>query len=139
MEVDGEDDEVELKNPKARYDSGILPMSKAIKKSPKKSVSKLAENDKKSVKQNSRVKGSPTTNLATEPNILKKRTQSAVHDFYYKRTCFRTMTLYYKTAFMPFLKKWKSMHRKPDMNEVLIKYAMAQFPGLIESMKSKSA
>ena len=49
------------------------------------------------------------------------------------------MTLYYKTAFMPYLKKWKSMHRKPSMNEVLIKFTLEQFPGLLESIPSKRA
>ena len=29
-------------------------------------------------------------------------------DFYFKRTSFRTMTLYFKTVFKPFFETWKS-------------------------------
>lgn len=33
-------------------------------------------------------------------------------DFYFKRTSFRTMTLYFKTAFKPFFERWKADRRK---------------------------
>ena len=38
---------------------------------------------------------------------------------------------------MPHLKKWKSLHRKPPMNEVIFRYSLHQFPGLLQNMPTE--
>lgn len=44
-------------------------------------------------------------------------------DFYFKRTCFRTMTLYFKTAFKPFYDLCRSKRKKQPVSEFIVKYA----------------
>lgn len=45
-------------------------------------------------------------------------------DFYFKRTCFRTMTLYFKTTFKPFFEKWKGKRSKgASVNDLLTAYS----------------
>jgi hypothetical protein len=42
-------------------------------------------------------------------------------DFYFKRTCFRTMTLFYKVSFKPFFDQWKSKRgQATPINDVLL-------------------
>lgn len=41
-------------------------------------------------------------------------------DFYFKRTSFRTMTLYFKTAFKPYFEKWKAEKRKVPISACLV-------------------
>lgn len=60
-------------------------------------------------------------------------------DFYFKRTSFRTMTLYYKTAFKPFFEKWKGQKKNREIRGPLIECMKELFPGLIESMPSSQA
>lgn len=36
-------------------------------------------------------------------------------DFYFKRTSFRTMTLYFKTAFKPYFERWKTDRKKSSI------------------------
>ena len=48
--------------------------------------------------------------LVTAANEVQADAQQKYYmnfDFYFKRTSFRTMTLYFKTAFKPFFEKWK--------------------------------
>ena len=45
-------------------------------------------------------------------------------DFYFKRTSFRTMTLYFKTAFKAYFERWKSDRRKTSINECLIEFSL---------------
>lgn len=55
-------------------------------------------------------------------------------DFYFKRTSFRTMTLYFKTAFKPFFEKWKGQKKNREIKGPLLEFTKEHFPGLIESM-----
>jgi len=59
-------------------------------------------------------------------------------DFYFKRTCFRTMTLYFKTAYKPFFDKSKSKKKKGTVLESLIAFTNKEFPGLLETMSEKA-
>ena len=55
-------------------------------------------------------------------------------DFYFKRTSFRTMTLYFKTAFKPFFEKWKGQKKNREIKGPLLEFTKEHFPGLIESL-----
>merc|ERR1719273_2031537 len=59
-------------------------------------------------------------------------------DFYYKRTGFRTMALFFKTAFNPFLDMWKSSKNTKPVEALLQEYTSTQFPGLLENMPSEA-
>jgi hypothetical protein len=53
-------------------------------------------------------------------------------DFYFKRTSFRTMTLYYKTAFKPYFEKWKAEKRKVPISVCLAEFSLDHFRGLFD-------
>ena len=58
-------------------------------------------------------------------------------DFYFKRTCFRTMTLYYKTALKPFFEKCRSRRKKQPFSS-LIEAALAEtHPQLLTTMPNQ--
>ena len=60
-------------------------------------------------------------------------------DFAFKRASFRTMTLYFKTAYKPFFDKWKkSGKRKTSIAESLVAFANLEFPGLLPGMSDKA-
>lgn len=59
-------------------------------------------------------------------------------DFAFKRACFRTMTLYFKTAYKPFFDKWKTGKRKTSIMESLVAFANQEFPGLLKTMSEKA-
>ena len=61
-------------------------------------------------------------------------------DFFFKRTGFRTMTLFYKVAFKPIFDKWRSItaKQKVELVQVLIDYTRYEFPGLLEKMPPKA-
>jgi len=60
-------------------------------------------------------------------------------DFYFKRTCFRTMTLYFKTVFKPFFEQWKHKRSKAlPINEILLQFTRTTHPGLLESLKGSA-
>lgn len=52
-------------------------------------------------------------------------------DFYFKRTSFRTMTLYFKLAFKPFFDAWKSDRKKTSVLTCLSAFTSTYFPGLL--------
>jgi hypothetical protein len=59
-------------------------------------------------------------------------------DFYFKRTCFRTMTLYYKTALKPFFEKCRSRRKKQPFSS-LIEAALAEtHPQLLTTMANQN-
>lgn len=60
-------------------------------------------------------------------------------DFYYKRTSFRTMALFFKTAFTPFLEEWKPAKKTRPVEAPLLDFTRTHFPGLLESMPSEAA
>jgi hypothetical protein len=58
-------------------------------------------------------------------------------DFYFKRTCFRTMTLYYKTIFKPFFEAWKTKrNQSKPINDILIQFTDQNHPGLSDLLRS---
>ena len=62
-------------------------------------------------------------------------------DFFFKRTGFRTMTLYFKVAFKPVFDKWRSgsaSKGKIPLEQILIDYTKYEFPGLLERMPPKA-
>ena len=44
-------------------------------------------------------------------------------DFYFKRTCFRTMTLYYKTIFKPYFQRCKGLLKNESVLVVVREFA----------------
>ena len=59
-------------------------------------------------------------------------------DFFFKRTCFRTMTLFYKLAYKPFFDQWKANKKKYTVLESLIRFAKEQFGGLLDTLGEKA-
>lgn len=59
-------------------------------------------------------------------------------DFFFKRTCFRTMTLFFKMAYKPYFDQWKSNKKKFTMLESLIRFTKKQFPGLLDPLSEKA-
>ena len=59
-------------------------------------------------------------------------------DFYFKRTSFRTMTTFYKSAFKPFFEQWRAQ-RKGTSNVLkhIEDFARDSFPGLLDQMSDK--
>lgn len=58
-------------------------------------------------------------------------------DFYFKRTCFRTMTLYYKTIFKPYFEAWKTKRNQAKpINDILVQFTNAVHPGLHELLQT---
>ena len=60
-------------------------------------------------------------------------------DFYYKRTSFRTMALFFKTAFNPFLEAWKPLKKTKPLTSYLEDFTKSHFPDLLESSPSEAA
>lgn len=57
-------------------------------------------------------------------------------DFYFKRTCFRTMTLFYKVSFKPYFDQWKSKRgQSTPINDVLLQFTNEVHPGLAQQLK----
>lgn len=55
-------------------------------------------------------------------------------DFYFKRTSFRNMTLFFKTAFKPFFERWKSNKKKTPISQCLNEFIVGHFNGLFDSL-----
>ena len=66
------------------------------------------------------------------------RTYYQNFDFFFKRTCFRTMTLFYKLAYKPFFDKWKANKKKYTVLESLIRFAKEHFGGLLDTLGEKA-
>ena len=80
--------------------------------------------------------------LVTAANEVQADAQQKYYmnfDFYFKRTSFRTMTLYFKTAFKPFFEKWKGQKKKLDIASLMLEFTKDQFEGLIDAMPSEQA
>ena len=43
-------------------------------------------------------------------------------DFFFKRSCFRTMALYFKLAYKPFFDKWKANKNKSSVMDSLVAF-----------------
>ena len=52
-------------------------------------------------------------------------------DFFFKRTCFRTMTLYYKTIFKPYFSQCKNLKNNESVLEVVRDFAQEYQPNLM--------
>jgi hypothetical protein len=55
-------------------------------------------------------------------------------DFYFKRTSFRTMTHYFKTAFKAYFERWKTERKKTSIAQCLTEFSVNSFPGLFDSL-----
>ena len=71
---------------------------------------------------------------ATETQADSQQKYYMNFDFYFKRTSFRTMTLYFKTAFKPFFEKWKGQKKNREIKGPLLEFTKEHFPGLVENM-----
>jgi hypothetical protein len=52
-------------------------------------------------------------------------------DFYFKRTSFRTMTLYFKTQYKPFYESWKAQKKSTSVIPSLAEFVNHEFKGLL--------
>ena len=59
-------------------------------------------------------------------------------DFYFKRTCFRTMTLFYKTSFKPLFDVCRSKRKSLPVADLIRKFSATNHPGLIETLAQHS-
>ena len=92
-------------------------IKKPIAKPPKRAHRKSTK-----AKQESEAVEEPTRNPQYYQNF----------DFYFKRTCFRTMTLYFKTTFKPFFEKWKGKRSKgSSVHDLLTAYTEQTMPQLL--------
>ena len=73
------------------------------------------------------------TSAETEPDTLMNKYYMNF-DFYFKRTSFRTMTLYFKMVFKPYFEAWKSERKKSPVSVCLSEFTVTNFPGLLESL-----
>lgn len=57
-------------------------------------------------------------------------------DFYYKRTCFRTMTYFYKYKFSPFFEKHKNRTGglRTDISDILKEFTQETHPKLLQAL-----
>lgn len=60
-------------------------------------------------------------------------------DFFFKRSCFRTMSLYYKLAYKPFFDKWKKNKRRSTIMDSLVSFTKQEFPGLLDRLSEKAS
>ena len=108
-------------------------MSKKTEKQPKK-------NQPKPPKSNGIAKTQPSATALSEIEAAAAQPKYYTNfDFFYKRTSFRTMALFFKTAFAPFLEKWKLVKKSKDVGVFLENFIESVFPGLIKSMTSEAA
>ena len=67
----------------------------------------------------------------------------SVYNFYYKRTCFRTMNLYFKNAFQPYYNTWKKNNmfstNQTKIEDALTEFTNDYFVGLFVDVPSESA
>ena len=85
-------------------------------------------------------KARPQIQVAVAPETSDENPQKYYmnFDFYFKRTSFRTMTLYFKTVFKPFLEKWKGQKKNRDIKPILVEFMKVAFPGLYETLPSSA-
>ena len=60
-------------------------------------------------------------------------------DFFFKRSCFRTMALYFKLAYKPFFDKWKANKNKSSVMDSLVAFVQLEFPGLLDKIGHQKA
>ena len=59
-------------------------------------------------------------------------------DFYFKRTSFRTMTLYFKTQYKPFYEQWKAQKKTTSVLPSLAEFVNQEFKGLLPQLTEKA-
>ena len=59
-------------------------------------------------------------------------------DFFFKRTCFRTMTLYFKLAYKPFFERQKQNKKTVTVLDSLVEMIKQEFPGLLDKLDRKA-
>ena len=125
--------------------------SKKIAKTPKVSAKQKLQVKKPATKQQPKIVAFcplPTNEeekLGENPTGKRpkkgERTYYQNFDFYFKRTSFRTMALYFKTAYKPFFDKWNnstSKKRAPTILDSLVKFTDQEFPGLLKGLSEKA-
>lgn len=59
-------------------------------------------------------------------------------DFFYKRTCFRLMSEFYKLLFQPYQKQWVEQKKKSSMVALLQAFATQNFDTIYTKMNEDS-
>ncbi|CDW75770.1 UNKNOWN [Stylonychia lemnae] len=72
----------------------------------------------------------PTNSHAQNDKYYKK------FDFFYKRTCFRLMSEYFKHLFSPYQKIWVDLRKKTSIQKLLVNFANEYFGEFLESVPS---
>ncbi len=56
------------------------------------------------------------------------------YDFFYKRTCFRLFSDYFKHLYAPYHSKWVAKRNKEDVSEYLLAFTMQTFSSVFSKM-----
>lgn len=106
----------------------------------KKKQPKVIEFDPNNVISQEQQSSDSSTKDRSEQRRPKKgeRTYYKNFDFFFKRTCFRTMTLYYKLAYKPLFDKAKDNKKTMTVMDSIIDMIKKEFPGLLDKLCQKS-
>ena len=96
------------KKPVVKPKDTLPKIENAAKRMPKKTEKQPKKNQPKQVKSIGIAKTQPSATALNEIEAAAAQPKYYTNfDFFYKRTSFRTMALFFKTAFAPYLEKWK--------------------------------
>ena len=116
-------------------DKKVTRKAKAV---PKKVSKKVKQTPQEQPAEKAKPTVTTKTAAATETSADNPQKYYMNFDFYFKRTSFRTMTLYFKTLFKPFLEKWKAQKKNRDIKPILVEFMKTSFPGLYEALPSQA-
>ena len=113
-----------------------------------KSILKIGKDATASTVNSMAAASTPLTNTNTNARRPKKgeRNYYENFDFFFKRTAFRTMTLYFKLAYKPYFDELMSAPKKQQVirptaeavRENLITFTNVEFPGLLASLSTRN-
>ena len=78
-------------------------------------------------------RGQPKQALVTEADKYYKK-----FDFFYKRTCFRLMSEFYKLLFQPFQKLWIEQKKRSSMAALLHSFATKHFESIFGQLSAEN-
>ncbi len=77
--------------------------------------------------------------ISTSDENPKQKKYYMNFDFYFKRTSFRTMTVFFKDAYKPFFEQWKALKNKDkQVEDSLIDFVKTTFKGLLETLPKEA-
>lgn len=111
------------------------PAKKATPTKSKPPVKATPKQSKKFIEQHEETKSEQVA-----PSSEREQKYYMNFDFYFKRTSFRTMTVYFKHLYKPFFEGWKSQKRSQQtaIEVSLTDFIRHAFPGLLEKLPAKA-